>query len=292
MAIVGAVLATILAMSVANAAPPVPTSQIAAETDKQLPCSLDAPCGLPEGRYMVKVPMGWDGKRPLAAAVWLQGDRQSVTGIMEDSELGRQFAREGILLIVPEARDQTWSVPGAPPQKTPRDETAFIGAVLMDAEKRFPIDKDHLIAAGFSIGATLVWTEACNVPKRFSAYIAFSGDFWDPPPKACAAGPVRLLQIHGNSDEIFPLHGRQLHGGKFTQGDAQKGLELWRAWKSCPLFAPAPAPVEGLTATATDTCADGSRFAFWQHGRGHEVDPAWVFAAIEWVKRGWDTPTH
>jgi len=283
----GASQAAETAATTPNAAP-----QASASASRPAPCDEAAPCALAEGRYMVKAPAHWDGKSPLAAVVWFHGHQQSSAEIMNDSDLDAQFSREGILMIVPDGRNASWSFPSGPKAENARDETAFIGDVIADVEKKYPIDPSRLFAAGFSIGATMVWTEACETPRRFSAYIAFSGDFWDPPPKSCAEGPVRLLQIHGTADPTFPIHGRPLRGGKYQQGDAEKGLDLWRQWKSCSAFALTPAPGDAMTATATGHCADGSSFAFWKHTRGHEVDPAWALAAIKWVKSEWNAPVR
>ncbi len=80
--------------------------------------------------------------------------------------------------------------------------------------------------------------------------------------------------------------------GRFAQEDMLHGLDLWRQWKSCPQMAAVAAPLDGLTATDTGACPDGSRVTFWQHERGHEVDPNWVLASIDWVKRGWTNAMH
>ncbi len=245
------------------------------------------PCAVAEGRYMAKPPVGWDGRSPVPAAVWFHGYQQSAEEVMGDDEIAKAFTSAGILLIVPDGRDRRWTFPNGPPSPDPRDETAFVGKVLEDAVAKFAVDPKRIMAAGFSIGATMVWTEACEVPARFSAYLAFSGDFWDPLPLACAPGKVRLLHVHGTADRTFPIAGRAI-GKQWHQGNAMTGLALWRTWKSCPAPSPAPTSASSLACTDTGACSDGSRIAFCQHGREHEVDPLWIGAGIDWVKQRWD----
>ena len=249
------------------------------------PCDMLDPCAVPEGTYMAQPPAGWDGKSPITAAVWFHGYQQSAEEVMNDAEIARSFSDAGILLIVPEGRDHRWSFPSGPPSPHPRDETAFIGAVLADATARFALQPGKIVAAGFSIGGSMVWTAACTTPGRFSAYVAFSGDFWEPLPPACADGRVRLMHIHGTADRTFPIAGRAI-GAQWHQGNAMTGLALWRKWKSCP--APKPtAAIADLACTETGPCPDGSRIAYCQHDREHEVDPLWVKAGIDWVKARW-----
>jgi polyhydroxybutyrate depolymerase len=245
-------------------------------------CGADAPCAVEGGVYLVRPPEHWDRHTLLPALVFFHGWRQSAADVMRDEALARVTSDLGVLLIAPDGVDRSWSFPGSPERH--RDEFAFIKAVLVDAESRFPIDRRRLWASGFSQGASMVWYVACFMGERFAAFIPIAGDFWRPQPSDCPSGPASIRHIHGLADETFPIEGRVVRDD-FRQGNLWQGWALWRQIDGC--LSP-PDRVE----TAADltcriwpagSCASGRELALCLHSGGHVFKAEWLEDAYRWV---------
>lgn len=284
--LLAAVMAAVMAFvggSPAGAGPSAAVPSAANAADAACP---DEGCRVDGGRYRAVVPPAWNGRDPLPVAVWFHGYRQDPGEVIGDRPLVAPFARRGVLLVVPEGAEGSWNFRARPEG---RDEAAFVGRVLDDVRRRWPVDDGHVAAFGFSIGATMVWTLACRRQPAFTAHVAFSGTLWPPYPEHCAAGRTDLLHIHGTTDTVFPLAGRELRNG-LRQGNSDMMLDFLRAEKSCRAASPLPAaalqpaatPPVGL-ACRSDDCAGGGTIVSCRHGGGHWVEPGWVDMALGWM---------
>jgi polyhydroxybutyrate depolymerase len=167
---------------------------------------------------------------------------------------------------------------GSPSQA--RDDRAFLHAVLADVRTRWPVDDAHVVASGFSQGASMVWDLACYDAADYSAFLPFSGAFWEPLPKACDAGPVVLRQVHGADDSTMPLAGRALFG-PYRQGNVRDGFARWIAEDGCA--AEPERRREGeLDCAEWPRCAQG-RLAFCVHAGGHFFRGDWVLGGLRWA---------
>ncbi len=254
------------------------------------PCE---PCTLPGGTYHVAVPPDWDGHSKLRLMLYLHGWRQHGIDGTRDPHIAGVANALGFLVVAPDGEQAPngtgWSFHGSP-EAGMRDDQAFLMAVLADAERRWPIDMDSVVAAGFSIGASMVWDLACYHARQFTAFVPFAGGFWDPLPEACDAGPVALRQTHGLHDRMVPLVGRPIMGGKFRQGDIFAGLQRWRAEDRC---APVPDRVDdeaGLMCSSWTRCAAPGEVELCLHDGDHSLTGPWLDAALRWAMRAPSVP--
>ncbi len=242
-------------------------------------CSLTTDCMVDGGTYRVAVPWQWDGASPLPVAVYFHGHQSSAEAVLNNESLVRGFWEHGILLVVPNGRERTWSNVGAP--TSARDEMAFMDAVRADVLARWPVDTDRLWATGFSQGASVVWDLACYRGGDYAAYVPFSGVFWQPLPEACPT-PVSLRHVHGTRDTVFPMEGRQI-GAQWHQGDAEVSMALLREANGC---ADDPDTVieEGvLSCRVWSSCQSGKELRFCTFNGGHERPAGWIDGAWNWV---------
>ncbi|MGJ3265357.1 MAG: hypothetical protein ACFE0R_19210, partial [Salinarimonas sp.] len=170
------------------------------------------------------------------------------------------------------------------PGRTPRDDVAFLLAVIDDAVARFGLDRERGLAAGFSLGGSMVWDLACVAPDAAAAYAPVAGGFWEPLPESCA-GPVRLLHAHGFADTVVPLEGRPIGEGAdpLHQGDVFAGLAIWRETLGC-----APNPDthelgERFWRKSWTGCAAGTLDLVLFPG-GHRVPEGWTDLALDWFE--------
>lgn len=252
-------------------------------------CDAASACVIADGSYFVRVPAGWDGRSALPLVVFFHGYGGSAEGVMADTGLGEALGKAGILLVAPQGRmengtNRSWSFPG---KSFPgRDDFAFVGHVLNDVERRWPVDRSRILAAGFSVGGSMVWSLACLMPERFTAFAPVAGAFWRPEPTACPGGPVSLRHVHGLADPMVPMQGRALRGGVLHQGDVLAGMATWRRIDGCPERAGREESRGALTCRtwSAQSCRSGRELVLCLHPGEHEIEPGWILDAFHWME--------
>jgi polyhydroxybutyrate depolymerase len=241
------------------------------------PC---ADCTAAGGTYHTVAPPGWDGKSKLGLLLFLHGWMTEGLDITGDPDIAAAAGKMGFLLVAPDGLMKSWAPTGAPSQA--RDDIAFLRAVVRDVEARWPIDRGRVVAAGFSLGASMVWDLACYDAGDFTAFLPFSGGFWRPLPKACRSGPVDLRHVHGTDDHTMPMAGRHLFG-PFWQGDIRAGFRDWVAEDRCRGKPVALKDWAGLTCETWTGCAGGRRLQLCVRAGGHQMWQGDVLAGLRWA---------
>jgi len=235
------------------------------------PCGVDALCEIEGGAYRVHLPSGWDGKTPLPGVVYFHGWQGSADGVMANAGLTGAADELGVLLIVPDGMEKTWSYPGSPAKH--RDEIAFLDAVLDDAEARYPIETDTLVGTGFSMGGSMAWFAACALGDRFAGFVPVAGAYWDPIPTDCPSPAPNLVHVHGTSDTVVPMEGRPIRQ-IYRQSDVGDSLASWTARAGCEATTK-PAELGDLACERWVGCG-GTLIELCTHPGGHMIKPEWV----------------
>lgn len=250
-------------------------------------CGFESPCEVANGYYLRRLPAGWDGKSPLPVVVYFHGYGASAEEIMRDEGFSQAVSALGALFVAPNGVNTAWSFgAGNMPQR--RDDVAFTRATLDDLEKRYPIDKSRVLATGFSIGGSVTWWLACQLPQRFSAYAPVAGAFWDPLPQSCPAGPVSIRHIHGTDDKTVPMKGRAVgEGGKFVQGDVRESWRRRLSWNGCAEKPDHEETTNGLTCQtwSVKSCKSGHPMELCLHTGDHIIEPEWLTGGFRWMER-------
>jgi polyhydroxybutyrate depolymerase len=250
-------------------------------------------CGVPEvecptanGFYRLAMPEGAAG--PVPALVFLHGGSSTAASVTGNTAMLAELSARGYALIAPEGQarpsrpNKNWGVNDN--RVHPRDDIAFVAEVLDDAAQR-GIDRNRILLAGFSRGASMVWDIACRTPAAARAYAPVSGAFWEPLPEECDS-PVKLFHSHGWTDRVVPIEGRSFRGGTVVQGDVFAGLTVLRRTNGCSLRQPDSAPMEaaaGLWFRSWSECA-GGRLDLMLHPGGHQVPEGWLARALDWFE--------
>ena len=238
-------------------------------------------CETEMGEYLIELPA--EDNPPLV--VFLHGYGGSAAGTIKNRGMVDPLLARGYAVMAPEGAirngRKSWNFfPGW----EGRDEAAFLSEVVSDAADRFGVDVHRVVLGGFSAGGFMVNYLACAAPSTFSAYVPVSGGFWRPHPDECA-GPVRLFHTHGWTDNVVPLEGRALGGGRFLQGDIFAGLEIWRLANDCVDNRPDGFSTNGQFMHRKWTrCADGSALEFALFPGGHGVPQGWSNMMLDWYE--------
>jgi len=252
-------------------------------------------CGAPEiecpvenGFYRLALPEGSTGGATgsIPALVFLHGGSSTSASVTRNTAMLAELSARGYALIAPEGQvrpsrpGKNWGVYDN--RVHPRDDIAFIADVLDDAAAH-GIDRDRVLLAGFSRGASMVWDIACRAPATARAFAPISGAFWEPLPEACER-PIDLFHSHGWTDRVVPLEGRSFRDGTVVQGDVFAGLKVLRGTNGCNLRQPDTAPMEttgDLWFRSWTSCRDG-RLDLMLHPGGHGVPNGWLTRALDW----------
>lgn len=248
-------------------------------------------CEISGGTYHIVLPT--DAPGPVPAVMLLHGYGGDGTGMIRNKSMVSVMLQRGYAVIAPDGQPRagrtgrSWDFfPGRPAR---RDETAFLIAVADDAARKYGVDRDRMLLAGFSIGGSLTSYVACAAPGAFAAYAPVAGSFWRPHPESCAA-PVRLFHTHGTADRTVPMTGREIRPG-FAQGNVFEAMQIWRVTDRCKAVEPDARNRQGIYEIEHwTTCTPGTRLDFAVHDGGHIIPKGWAQMALDWFEqRGWAT---
>jgi len=197
-------------------------------TTATMACGPNTNCKLDGDRhYRIRMPAGHDGKTKIGAIVYAHGYTGNASQAMRSKGFGAMARRLNVALISVKSAFLDWSLPGAPSEgKRARvDELAYFDRVLDDAAHRFPIDRNRMIATGFSAGGMMVWNLACHRSHLFAGFVPIAGTYWEPVPQRCTTPTTSIVHVHGNADKTVPLKGRRIRQAK--QGEVATALKMY-----------------------------------------------------------------
>jgi polyhydroxybutyrate depolymerase len=220
--------------------------------------------------------------------IYLHGWGASSAGAMNNKAMRAVLAARGYALIAPEGirtsatrKHKNWAVRDG--RVYQRDDLAFLAEVLDDAAAH-GIDRDRVLMAGFSRGASMVWDVACHAPGMARAYAPVAGAFWEPLPEGCQGG-ADLFHTHGWADRVIPLEGRSVAGGTLTQGDVFASLKILRAANGCETEQPDVSGIEpdGIWRRTWSSCQRG-QIELMLHPGPHGTPTGWLERALDWFE--------
>ena len=246
-----------------------PVTILAAEPEHAA-CHAELPCPLGERSYHVKEPDDWDGTSPLPVLLHFHGWMRQGTLIVKHGRISGATRRRGVLLLAPNGQGKTWNF-----WTDQTDDVDFATAVIEDAAKRYPVDRDRIYVSGYSYGSAMAWRYVCESGNRVAALLAVSGTLRQS--ETCAEAPREVRHVHGISDNVmdFPFG---------PNGEVTGPVRLWRERMGCA----GPGRAAGdWSVTAHDTftrttwdCAEG-RITLDVHGRGHFIPRGWIARQLD-----------
>ncbi|HBM88774.1 MAG: polyhydroxybutyrate depolymerase [Parvibaculaceae bacterium] len=246
----------------------------------------DTDCVVRSGNYRIYLPDNLDGDRPAGAVLFFHGWKGSSEGVMRNTNLQAMSDRHGIALIAANGLRGGWSFPGAPARA--RNELAYVGEVLDDVQARFHVPRDKILASGFSLGASMVWSLSCYMGDRFAGFVPVAGTLWNPLPETCPSGTPNLMHYHGQKDGTFPLIGRAIAGGLYRQGNTYKSFDIWHSQGQCEKEEPEILETEPFRCERRLRCGS-SVLELCVHEGGHIYRAAWIERSWEILSglKGW-----
>ena len=234
------------------------------------PCHAEIPCFIGERSYHVKEPDDWDGVKPLPVLLHFHGWMRQGTLIVQHSRISGATRRRGVLLLAPNGQGKTWNF-----WTSRTDDVAFASAVIEDAARRYPIDRDRIFVSGYSYGSAMAWRYACEKGNAIAALLAVSGTLSQA--EECPEAPREVRHVHGTSDTVmdFPFG---------PGGDTTYPVALWRSRMGCATGRDTGTwQVTGhdlFDRTVWNRC-DAGRVVLDVHQRGHFIPRGWIARQLD-----------
>ncbi len=228
------------------------------------------------------VPHELGGRERVPLVLAFHGTGESGAGFRAATGLDRLAARDGFLVVYPDAAVGNWAE-GCDCNRADRlgiNDTGFVRVVIDSLSRRFPVDPARVYAVGFSQGGLFVHRLACQMPDRIAAVASIAAPISAPLAERCGPGaPVSVLVMMGTLDDAYRYEG-QGQGPRATLG-ARATAGLWRTLDGCE----GAAAVTSLPDRAADgttvleerwpTCARGSEVALYTvDGGRHAWSPS------------------
>jgi polyhydroxybutyrate depolymerase len=123
----------------------------------------------------------------------------------------------------------------------PVDHLAALRALLEAALASKKVDPDKVFVVGFSNGGYMAHRLACELGGLVKAVVSIAGAGPIPGVSCPASAPVRVLEVHGDADNVVSYHGgKRIRGGSLREYlSAPKTASDWAARLGCD---PTPRP--------------------------------------------------
>lgn len=231
--------------------------------------------------YVVHVPPGYDGSKPLPVVYLFHGLGGTSLQIMAYSGFGAKADDRDFLVVAPQAQAQAqdqraqWDLDAKVDQ--PRSDAAFWLALTQQLGQEWCVDSGRQFAAGLSNGSEAVFTMACSGAFPFKAYGGVSATLYDE--RCSKVPPTSIVYFHGTADRSVPFD-----GGRTAVYVALPVPEVMADWAKHDGCAPEPQ----VTTIGTDVkrkqwkdCDDGSRLVnYVVEGGGHTWPGAFPFPPL------------
>ena len=211
-----------------------------------------------ERSYLVQPAPGARGAGRLPVVVLLHAGTQSAEDIWRETSLPTLGAREGFLVVAPEALDRHWndvrgaSIAGSPASTV--DDVHFLKAVIAEVIAQDHGDPSAVFMVGSAHGGFMTMRFACDAGEALRAAASLLSTMPDALARNCKSPrPLPWLAVNGTDDPAVPFGGQV--DGTVRRGETQAALrsadDTFRFWADRAGCA-SPTAREALTEQGAD----------------------------------------
>ncbi len=200
-------------------------------------------------------------------------------------EFNKLAERRKYIVIYPEAVGKHWNdgrnLSFYASQKMNIDDTGFIGKLIEDFQKDYPISSKKAFIVGMSNGGMLALRIACEMPDRVAAIGIVAAGMPQNIKNFCKFQKVNVIMFIGDKDPLIPINGGYVHFLRRRLGkvlSVKEVIQLWIGDKECkpPIVQEIPDrdPDDGSSVLLTKFfCIDGGKFFLYVINNGGHVWP-------------------
>lgn len=207
--------------------------------------------------YVLRLPSNYDNNHPYRLILSYHGANGHATDIASGGFFGlSSLSNNSTIFIAPDGVNTQWAAP--------RD-TTFTSDILKQVEADLCIDTTRIELEGFSMGAAMVWSIACNLKGTFRAAVGHSG--------GGVAAPT-------SCDPIAYLGS----GGTQESGGSQAGQsDKFAKWNGCTITTFPTPPTGGHICSDYTGCSAGHPVRWCLFDAGHMPDPKDSGKSSSWM---------
>ena len=215
-----------------------------------------------EREYLVRTPANHDGSLPVL--FFLHGLGDNITSCDQEFHFGQIAEEFGWAIVVPQARNQgigtMWN---AGLMSSTIDDAGFLMALLDSLTVQYQLDPDSVFFSGFSMGGFMTHRMAIMHGDRITACAPVSGLITNVDAAQTPVAPVRMLHIHGTSDNVVGYNGSSSAFGMTLGIGVDAILDYWQNANGCT--------GEPSIDTLPDLKNDGLRFIRYTYNCGTDL---------------------
>ena len=212
--------------------------------------------------YLVRTPANHDGTLPVL--FFLHGLGDNITNCNQEFNFGQLAEEFGWAIVVPQARNlgmgNMWNVGMT---NSDVDDAGFLMALLDSLTAQYQLDPDSVFFTGFSMGGFMTHRMAIEHGDRITACAPVSGLIYTAQASLTPVAPVRMLHIHGTSDNVVGYNGYSSAFGMNLGLGVDAILDYWQNANSCT--------GEPAIDTLPDLKNDGLRFIRYTYNCGTDL---------------------
>jgi len=204
--------------------------------------------------YLVQPAPGARGAGRLPVVVLLHGGTQSAEDIWRETSLPTLGAREGFLVVAPEALGRHWNDARGVTGASTVDDVRFLKAVIADVIAQDHGDPSAVFMVGSAHGGFMTMRFACDAGEGLRAAASLLSTLPDALARNCKSPrPLPWLAVNGTVDPAVPFRGQV--DGTVRRGETQAALrsadDTFRFWADRAGCA-APTVREAITEQSAD----------------------------------------
>ena len=215
-----------------------------------------------EREYLVRTPANHNGSLPVL--FFLHGLGDNITNCDQEFNFGQIAEEFGWAIVVPQARNQgigtMWN---AALTQSNIDDAGFLLALLDSLTVQYQLDPDSVFFTGFSMGGFMTHRMAIEHGDRITACAPVSGLITNTMAAQTPVAPVRMLHIHGTSDNVVGYNGGSSAFGMTLGIGVDAILDYWQDANGCT--------GEPVIDTLPNRKNDGLRFIRYTYNCGTEL---------------------
>jgi polyhydroxybutyrate depolymerase len=226
--------------------------------------------------YLVHVPTGYDGIKPLPIVFVLHGATQSPESAERMSGMSTKADIENFIAVYPSGVGHvpTWNAGAccAYAMEHHIDDIGFLRALVDKLESDYTVDPKRIYFTGISNGAMLSYRAACEMADKVAAIAPVEGaqDLECRP-----STPVSVIVFHGTADNLVPFNGGSTPfqvGSKRSDTPVNDTVAFWVKQDGCSAM-PKHEETEEVHFDKYFACKEGTAVALYAIQGGHHMWP-------------------
>ena len=201
-------------------------------------------------QYLVKTPENYES---LPVLFFLHGLGDNINHVNSEHNFQQVANKYNWMVVIPQAINEgSGSMWNAALMNSTIDDSGFLMALLDSLAVQYPVNQDSVFFTGFSMGGFMSHRMAIEHGDRINAAAPVSGLITYAMANQTPVAPVRLLHIHGTSDNVVGDDGYSQYFGSNLGLGVDAILNYWRNANGCT--------DEPIIDSLPDTHNDGLRF--------------------------------